>query len=267
MLSISTPLSVVAVETMAIVATVAVAESMAVVATVQEVGVGLGLRCGLSLPLAVVGKGGDNGGVLLHDGLTNSVGDDGAGANGQGSLAGIVNLGVESGGTKDGGNLMDSSLQVTVVTGNGLVASNGNRDGSVGSNNVGLHGGGDGLVSNGLGSRDNSRGSIGVGSVGVADDGSNNSGLSLSLPLAVVSVAVGVSVSIAIAESMAVVSTVQEVRVSLSLGLSLSLPLAVVSVTVGVSVSIAVAESMAIVSSVQEVRVSLSLGVCLGGSL
>merc|ERR1711934_74300 len=104
---------------------------MAVVATVQEVGVGLGLRCGLSLPLAVVGKGG---------------------ANGQGSLAGIVNLGVEGGGTKDGGNLMDSSLQVTVVTGNGLVASNGNRDGSVGSNNVGLHGGGDGLVSNGLGS-------------------------------------------------------------------------------------------------------------------
>merc|ERR1712061_280754 len=137
-LSISTPLSVVAIEPMAIVATVDVAESMAVVATVQEVGVGLGLRCGLSLPLAVVGKGGDNGGELLHDGLTNGVGDDSAGANGQGSLAGIVNLGVEGGGTKDGGNLMDSSLQVTVVTGNGLVASNGNRDGSVGSNNIGL---------------------------------------------------------------------------------------------------------------------------------
>merc|ERR1719237_1575477 len=176
-LSISTPLSVVAIEPMAIVATISVAEAMAVVDTVQEVGVGLGLRCGLSLPLAVGGKGGDNGGVLLHDGLTNGVGDDSAGANGQGSLAGIVNLGVEGGGTKDGGNLMDSSLQVTVVTGNGLVASNGNRD-----NSVGLHGGGDGLVSNGLGSRDNSRGSIGVGSVGVADDGSNNSGLSLSLP-------------------------------------------------------------------------------------
>merc|ERR1712158_228874 len=189
---------------------------MAVVATVQEVGVGLGLRCGLSLPLAVVGKGGDNGGVLLHDRLTNGVGDDSAGANGQGSLAGIVNLGVEGGGTKDGGNLMDSSLQVTVVTGNGLVASNGNRDGSVGSNNVGLHGGGDGLVSNGLGSRGNGR-----GSVGVANDRSNNSGLSLSLPLAVVSVAVGVSVSIAIAESVAIVSSVQEVRVSLSLGVCL----------------------------------------------
>merc|ERR1712223_2107879 len=130
---------------------------MAVVSTVQP-GVGLGLRCGLSLPLAIVGKGGDNGGVLLHDGLANGVGDDGAGANGQGSLAGVVNLGVEGGGTKDGGNLMDSSLQLTVVTGNSLVASNGNGDGSVGSNNVGFHGGGDGLVSDGLGSRDNGRG-------------------------------------------------------------------------------------------------------------
>merc|ERR1712130_990783 len=103
---------------MAIVATVA--ESMAVVSTVQP-GVSLGLRCGLSLPLAIVGKGGDNGGVLLHDGLANGVGDD-------------------------GGNLMDSSLQLTVVTGNGLVASNGNGDCGIGSNNVGLHGGGDGLV-------------------------------------------------------------------------------------------------------------------------
>merc|ERR1712212_1397877 len=98
-LGISTPLSVVAVVAIGVSVAIAVAESMAVVATVQEVGVSLGLRCGLSLPLAVVGKGGDNGGVLLHDGLTNGVGDDGAGANGQGSLAGIVNLGVEGGGT------------------------------------------------------------------------------------------------------------------------------------------------------------------------
>merc|ERR550519_2966336 len=114
---------------------------MAVVVSTVQPGVGLGLRCGLSLPLAIVGKGGDNGGVLLHDGLANGVGDDGAGANGKGSLAGVVDLAVESGGTKDGGNLMDSSLQLTVVTGNGLVASNGNGDGGVGSNNVGLHGG------------------------------------------------------------------------------------------------------------------------------
>merc|ERR1711868_363130 len=217
---------------------------MAVVSTVQKVGVSLGLRCGLSLPLAVVGKG-----------------DDSAGANGQGSLAGVVDLAVEGGGTKDSGNLMDSSLQVTVVTSNGLVASNGNRYGGIGSNNVGLHSGGDGLVGDGLGGRDNGRGSIGEGSIGVADDGGNNSGLSLSLPLAIVSIGVGVAVSITIAESMSVVSTVQEVRVSLSLGLSLGLPLTVVSVCVGV------AKAVAIVSSVQEVRVGLSLGVCLGGSL
>merc|ERR1712130_758023 len=181
---------------MAIVATVA--ESMAVVSTVQP-GVSLGLRCGLSLPLAIVGKGGDNGGVLLHDGLANGVGD--------------------------------------------------------------------GLVGDGLRGRDNGRGSIREGSIGVADNGTNNSRLSLSFPLSVVSVAVRVAVSVAVAESMAVVSSVQEVRVSLSLRLSLSFPLAIVSVCVGVSVSITVAEAMAIVSSVQEVRVSLSLGVSLGGSL
>merc|ERR1711970_1308881 len=143
---------------------------MAVVATVQEVGVSLGLGCGLSLPLAVVGEGGDNSGVLLHDGLAGGVGDNGAGANGQGSLASVVDLGVEGGGAKDGRNLMDGSLQLTVVTGNGLVASNGNGDSSVGGNNVGLHGGGDGLVGDGLGGGDNGRGSIGVGSVGVADN-------------------------------------------------------------------------------------------------
>merc|ERR1712141_509759 len=230
---------------------------MAVVATVQEVGVGLGLRCGLSLPLAVVGKGGDNGGVLVHNGLANGVGDDDAGANSQGSLAGVVNLGVEGGGTKDGGNLMDSSLQLTVVTGNSLVASNGNGDGSVGSNNVGLHSGGVGLVGDGLGGRDNGRGSIGVGSVGVADNGSNNSGL--SLPLAVVmsiaSISVAETISIAVAEAMSVVSTIQEVRVSLSLGLSLGLPLAVVvsitSISVAETISIAsVAKTISSVSSV-----------------
>merc|ERR1711989_263804 len=174
---------------------------MAVVATVQEVGVSLGLGCGLSLPLAVVGEGGDNSGVLLHDGLAGGVGDDGTGSNGKGSLAGVVDLRVEGGGAKDGGNLMDSSLQLTVVTGNSLVASNSNGDSGVGGNNIGLHGGGDGLVGDGLGGRDNSRGSIGVGSVGVANNGSNDSGLSLSTPLSVVAV-VAVWVSVAVAEAI-----------------------------------------------------------------
>merc|ERR1719264_112128 len=169
---------------MAVVATIAVASVSESISTVQEVGVGLGLGLSISTPLSVVGKGGDNGSVVVHDGLTKGVGDDSAGANGQGSLAGVVNLGIQGGGTKDGGNLMDGSLQLTVVTGNSLVASDGNGDGSVGSNNVGLHGGGVGLVGDGLGGRDNGRGSIGVGSVGVADNGSDHSGV--SLPLAVV---------------------------------------------------------------------------------
>merc|ERR1711972_1041094 len=119
-LGISGPLAVVAV----------VAVSVAVVSTVQEVGVSLSLS--ISGPLAVVGEGGDDGGVLVDDGLAESVGDDGAGANSQGALAGVVDLGVEGGGSEDGGDLVDGSLQVTVVTGNGLVASDSDGDSSVG---------------------------------------------------------------------------------------------------------------------------------------
>merc|ERR1719422_19788 len=123
----------------------------------MEVGVSLSI----SGPLAVVGKSGDDGGVLVDDGLAESMGDDGAGANSQGALAGVVDLGVEGGGSEDGGDLVDGSLQVTVVTGNGLVASDSDGDSSVGGNNVGLDGGGVGLVGDGLG-----RGSVGK-SVGV----------------------------------------------------------------------------------------------------
>merc|ERR1719474_154737 len=141
-LGISGPLAVVAV----------VAVSVAVVSTVQKVGVSLSLS--ISGPLAVVGEGGDDGGVLVDDGLAESVGDDGAGANSQGALAGIVDLGVEGGGSVTGGDLVDGSLQVTVVTGNGLVASDSDGDSSVGGNDVGLDGGGVGLVGDGLGGGD-----------------------------------------------------------------------------------------------------------------
>merc|ERR1719323_2607603 len=78
---------------LAVVAVVAVSVGVAVASTVQEVGVSLSLS--ISGPLAVVGKGGDDGGVLVDDGLAESVGDDGAGANSQGALAGVVDLGVE----------------------------------------------------------------------------------------------------------------------------------------------------------------------------
>merc|ERR1712002_1201493 len=213
-LGISGPLAVVAVVTIRI----SVAVGMAVVSTIQEVGISISLGLSISGPLAVVGKGGDNGGVLVDDGLAESVGDDGAGANSQGALAGVVDLGVEGGGSEDGGDLVDGSLQVTVVTGNGLVASDSDGDSSVGGNNVGLDGGGVGLVGDGLGGRDHGRGSVGK-SVGVADNRGNNSGVGISRPLAVVSVPVGVAVAVSVAEAMSVVSSVQQVGISISLGL------------------------------------------------
>merc|ERR1740123_1388889 len=97
----------------------------------------------LSLPLAVVvttvqAIGGDGDGVLVDDGLTKAVGDDGAGSNGQRSLASVIDLAVEGRGSEKSRHLMDSSLQVTVVTGDSLVASDSDWDSSVGSNNVGL---------------------------------------------------------------------------------------------------------------------------------
>merc|ERR1719351_181634 len=171
-LGISGPLAVVAV------IRISVAVGMAVVSTVQQVGISISLGLGISGPLAVVGKGGDDGGVLVDDGLAESVGDDGAGANSQGALAGVVDLGVEGGGSEDGRDLMDGSLQVTVVTSNGLVASDSDGDSSVGGNNVGLDGGGVGLVGDGLGGGDHGRGSVGK-SIGVADNRGNNSGVGI----------------------------------------------------------------------------------------
>merc|ERR1719326_1718001 len=205
----------------------------------MEVGVSLSLS--ISGPLAVVGKGGDDGGMLVDDGLAESVGDDGAGADSQGALAGVVDLGVKGGGSEDGGDLVDGSLQVTVVTGNGLVASDSDGDSSVGGNDVGLDGGGVGLVGDGLGGGDHGRGSVGK-SVGVADNRGNNSGVGISRPLAVVSIPVGVSVAVSVAE-MSVVSSVQQVgvRISLGLGLGISRPLSVVVASIGVAVAIAIA--------------------------
>merc|ERR1712158_297633 len=193
-LGISGPLTVVVVSSISV--RISIAVGMAVVSTVQQVGISLGLS--ISGPLAVVGKGGDDGGVLVDDGLAESVGDDGAGADSQGALAGIVDLGVKGGGSEDGRDLVDGSLQVTVVTGNGLVASDSDGDSSVGGNNVGLDGGGVGLVGNGLGGGDHGRGSVGK-SVGVADNRGNNSGVGISGPLAVVVASIGVAVAIAIA--------------------------------------------------------------------
>merc|ERR1719180_261046 len=141
-------IAVVAAETivaMAVAVTIAVAVT---VGSIEKVGVSLSLSLPLAVvvAVAVVAVGGDGDGVLVDDGLASGVGDDGTGANGEGALAGIVDLAVEGGGREEGRDLMDGSLQLTVVTGNGLVASNSHWDWEVGGNNVGLNGGGDGLV-------------------------------------------------------------------------------------------------------------------------
>merc|ERR1719431_2425757 len=159
-----------------------------------------------SLPLAVVvtetktvavAKSGHVDGVLVDDGLTEGVGHHGAGSDGEGALAGVVGLNVEGGGTEDGGHLMDGSLQLTVVSSDGLVASDSDGDGGVGGNNVGLNSGGVGLVGDLVGGGDSG---VGQGEAGVAEvaktvsvtgkgvgSGDNRGGnLLSSLPLAVV---------------------------------------------------------------------------------
>merc|ERR1711872_1033468 len=95
--------------------------------------------------------------VLIDNGFPSSVGDNSTGANSQRSLAGLVDLAVESRGTEESRNLMDSPLQLSIVSSNGLVASNSYRDWEVGGHNIGLNGGGDGLVGHLLGGWHHSR--------------------------------------------------------------------------------------------------------------
>merc|ERR1719180_768348 len=124
---IAVTVATVAVVTAKTIVAMAVAVTIAVAVTVgsiEKVGVSLSLPLAVVVAEAVVAVGGNGDGVLVDDGLSKAVGDDGAGANGQRSLAGLVGLGVEGGGTKDGRDLVDGSLKVT----------------------VGLDGGGDGLV-------------------------------------------------------------------------------------------------------------------------
>merc|ERR550534_3587815 len=162
---------------------------MAVVSTVQQVGISISLGLGISGPLAVVAV------VTVSVAVVSTVQEVGVslGLSISGPLA------VVGEGGDDGGDLMDGSLQVTVVTSNGLVASDSDGDSSVGGNNVSLDGGGVGLVSDGLGGGDHGRSSVGK-SVGVADNGGDNSGVGISRPLAVVSVPVGVAVAVSVAE-------------------------------------------------------------------
>ena len=140
-----------------------VSKSLSIVASISSVVVGVSR--GLSLPLAVVDSsvavGRDQESVLLDDGIASRVGDHGAGADSKGTLACVVDLGVESGGSKDGGHLMDSSLQVTVVSSISLVAPDNDGDSIVKVNNIGLNSWGYGFVGEGLHSGDGSVVSVG----------------------------------------------------------------------------------------------------------
>merc|ERR1711962_969341 len=160
-LSISIPLAIIVVSmSISISKTVqTIAISQTRISTIQNIGISLSL----SLPLTngmisrVDSKGRDLDLVLIDNGFPSSMGDHSTGANSQRSLAGLIDLGVESRGTEESRNLMDSALQLSIVSSNGLVASNSNRDWEVSGHNVGLNGGGDGLVGPLLGCWDHSR--------------------------------------------------------------------------------------------------------------
>ena len=152
------------VSTMTVVAAaISVAVSVTVM-SIQKVGISLGLSLAV-VDATIDTVGGDSDSVLLDDGLAEAVGDDGTGANSQGSLASLVDLSVESRGSEKGRHLMDSSLQITIVAGNSLVASDSNWDSSIGGNNVGLNSGGDGLVGDLMGGRHHMGDSVGVAKV------------------------------------------------------------------------------------------------------
>jgi len=220
-----------AIQTIAISMTVSKTISMAI----HQVGISLSL----SLPLAngmnisrVDSEGRDLDLVLIDNGFPSSVGDHSTGANSQRSLAGLIDLGVESRGAEESRNLMDSSLQLSIVSSNRLVASNSNRDWEVGGNNIGLNSRGDGLVGHLLGGWDHSR-DMGIGeasiretSIGVARvPKSSNKNLSISIPLAIIMVSMSISISKTvqtIAISQTRISTIQNIGISLSLSLPLA---------------------------------------------
>merc|ERR1719308_555011 len=135
------------------------------------------LSLGLSLSLSndVISR--DNMGVVASNLGT----EESACSNSQGSLAGLIGLGVESRGSKKGGNFMNSSLEFTIVSSNSLVASNSHRNSSVGGDNLGLY-----LGDRICDSRGNSSIGIADSSIGIASKssiGKNNSWVSLSLSL------------------------------------------------------------------------------------
>merc|ERR1712137_831818 len=149
------------------------------ISTVGSIGIGVG-TVGIG-PIGSIRVGGvDKGGVSLGLPLAQTVLDQGAGADSQGATIGVL-LGVQSRGAKECGDLVDSSLEITVISSNSLVSSDGNGNSGTSGDNLGLKGqrldGRDGVC-------------VGVGSVGVGGVGEgggvDKGGVSLGLPLAVV---------------------------------------------------------------------------------
>merc|ERR1719460_3360053 len=68
----------------------------------------------------------DKGGVSLGLPLAQAVLDHGAGADSEGATIGVL-LGVQGGGAEKSGDFMYSSLEITIISSNSLVTSNGNR--------------------------------------------------------------------------------------------------------------------------------------------
>ena len=115
--------------------------------------------------------GGQDGRVSLS--LGQGVLDESTGAHGQSSTVGVLLL-VEGGGSKQSGNLVDSSLELTIVASLGLVSSNSHGHSLVSGNNLSVEG-------KGLDSRDNIW--VGVVSNGVGQ--SIDQDLRISRPLAI----------------------------------------------------------------------------------
>merc|ERR1719264_2359008 len=91
------------------------------VGSVSTMGVG---RVG-SVGVGGVGEGGgvNKGGVSLSLPLAQAVLDHGAGADSEGAAIGVL-LGVQGGGAEKSGDLMYSSLELTIISSNSLVTSN-----------------------------------------------------------------------------------------------------------------------------------------------
>merc|ERR1712061_825687 len=92
-----------------------------------------------SVGSGMVGNGGvEDGGIGLGLPLAQSVSEDGASTNSQSSAVAVLLL-EESWGREEAGDIVDSSLQVSIVSSLGLVPSDRDGDGEIGGSDLSLH--------------------------------------------------------------------------------------------------------------------------------